>query len=98
MEDNHMWLIPFCPGEDHLVTIHFIQVENIAGLRIWNYNKSPEDTYRGVRPNAEPSRKPQVDKYRSRIHWQKVFCAVPPLPSAQPLGSMLGGEVVGVRF
>uniref|UniRef100_A0A670ZCY2 Katanin interacting protein n=1 Tax=Pseudonaja textilis TaxID=8673 RepID=A0A670ZCY2_PSETE len=49
MEDNHMWLIPFCPGEDHLVTIHFTQVENIAGLRIWNYNKSPEDTYRGAK-------------------------------------------------
>ncbi|KAM6423791.1 katanin-interacting protein isoform 3-T4 [Liasis olivaceus] len=49
MEDNHMWLIPFCPGEDHLVTIHFTQVENIVGLRIWNYNKSPEDTYRGAK-------------------------------------------------
>ncbi|KAK9393038.1 hypothetical protein NXF25_016300 [Crotalus adamanteus] len=49
MEDTHMWLIPFCPGEDHLVTIHFTQVENIAGLRIWNYNKSPEDTYRGAK-------------------------------------------------
>ncbi|XP_034297276.1 katanin-interacting protein isoform X2 [Pantherophis guttatus] len=48
-EDNHMWLIPFCPGEDHLVTIHFTQVENIAGFRIWNYNKSPEDTYRGAK-------------------------------------------------
>ncbi|XP_070617660.1 katanin-interacting protein isoform X2 [Erythrolamprus reginae] len=48
-EDNHMWLIPFCPGEDHLVTIHFAQVEDIAGLRIWNYNKSPEDTYRGAK-------------------------------------------------
>ncbi|XP_063171031.1 katanin-interacting protein isoform X2 [Candoia aspera] len=48
-EDNHMWLIPFCPGEDHLVTVHFTQVENIAGLRIWNYNKSPEDTYRGAK-------------------------------------------------
>ncbi|XP_029139173.1 protein KIAA0556 homolog [Protobothrops mucrosquamatus] len=49
MEDTHMWLIPFCPGEDHLVTIHFTQVENIAGLRIWNYNKSPEDTFRGAK-------------------------------------------------
>lgn len=48
MEDEHMWLIPFSPGEDHIVTIHFTKVESLAGLRIWNYNKSPEDTYRGV--------------------------------------------------
>ncbi|XP_053132779.1 katanin-interacting protein isoform X3 [Hemicordylus capensis] len=49
MEDEHMWLIPFSPGEDHIVTIHFTQAETIAGLRIWNYNKSPEDTYRGAK-------------------------------------------------
>ena len=23
--------------------------KRLHGLRIWNYNKSPEDTYRGVR-------------------------------------------------
>lgn len=94
MEDTHMWLIPFCPGEDHLVTIHFTQVENIAGLRIWNYNKSPEDTYRGVRPSAELSKKRQADKDRSQI-----LPAVPTslLCSAQPLGSMLGGNVMGDR-
>ncbi|KAJ7306068.1 hypothetical protein JRQ81_010434 [Phrynocephalus forsythii] len=49
MEDSHMWLIPFSPGEDHVVSIQFGQVEDIAGLRIWNYNKSPEDTYRGAK-------------------------------------------------
>lgn len=48
MEDEHMWLIPFSPREDHIVTIHFAQAEAVVGLRIWNYNKSPEDTYRGV--------------------------------------------------
>uniref|UniRef100_A0A8D2JJG4 KIAA0556 n=1 Tax=Varanus komodoensis TaxID=61221 RepID=A0A8D2JJG4_VARKO len=48
-EDEHMWLIPFSPGEDHTVTIHFAQVEAVAGLRLWNYNKSPEDTYRGAK-------------------------------------------------
>ncbi|XP_059752793.1 katanin-interacting protein isoform X5 [Balaenoptera ricei] len=48
MEDEHMWLIPFSPGLDHVVTIHFDRAESIAGLRFWNYNKSPEDTYRGV--------------------------------------------------
>uniref|UniRef100_A0A8D1SMD6 KATNIP domain-containing protein n=1 Tax=Sus scrofa TaxID=9823 RepID=A0A8D1SMD6_PIG len=48
MEDEHMWLIPFSPGLDHVVTIRFDRAESIAGLRFWNYNKSPEDTYRGV--------------------------------------------------
>nr|XP_008121450.1 PREDICTED: protein KIAA0556 homolog isoform X4 [Anolis carolinensis] len=49
MEDHHMWLIPFRPGEDHMLTIQFPQAKSIAGLRIWNYNKSPEDTYRGAK-------------------------------------------------
>ncbi|XP_063270276.1 katanin-interacting protein isoform X3 [Prinia subflava] len=48
-EDDHMWLIPFSFGEDHLLTIHFDKTESIAGLRFWNYNKSPEDTYRGAK-------------------------------------------------
>ncbi|NXJ80810.1 K0556 protein, partial [Trogon melanurus] len=49
VEDDHMWLIPFSFGEDHLLTIHFDKMESIAGLRFWNYNKSPEDTYRGAK-------------------------------------------------
>ncbi|XP_056661474.1 katanin-interacting protein isoform X3 [Monodelphis domestica] len=49
VEDEHMWLIPFSPGEDHLITIYFDKAENIVGLRFWNYNKSPEDTYRGAK-------------------------------------------------
>uniref|UniRef100_A0A8C2YE48 Katanin interacting protein n=1 Tax=Coturnix japonica TaxID=93934 RepID=A0A8C2YE48_COTJA len=48
-EDDHMWLIPFSFGENHLLTIHFDKSESIAGLRFWNYNKSPEDTYRGAK-------------------------------------------------
>nr|XP_019610228.1 PREDICTED: protein KIAA0556 homolog isoform X1 [Rhinolophus sinicus] len=49
MEDEHMWLVPFSPGLDHTVTICFDRAESIAGLRFWNYNKSPEDTYRGAK-------------------------------------------------
>ncbi|XP_023596776.1 katanin-interacting protein [Trichechus manatus latirostris] len=49
MEDEHMWLIPFSPGLDHMVTIRFDRPESITGLRFWNYNKSPEDTYRGAK-------------------------------------------------
>ncbi|XP_073398870.1 katanin-interacting protein isoform X4 [Dendrobates tinctorius] len=48
-EDSHMWLIPFTCGENHTITISFDKVEAVAGLRIWNYNKSPEDTYRGAK-------------------------------------------------
>ncbi|XP_015265376.1 PREDICTED: uncharacterized protein KIAA0556 homolog [Gekko japonicus] len=49
MEDDHMWLIPFSLGEDHRLLIQFCKAESITGLRIWNYNKSPEDTYRGAK-------------------------------------------------
>ncbi|XP_060028722.1 katanin-interacting protein isoform X2 [Erinaceus europaeus] len=49
MEDAHMWLVPFSPGRDHLLTVRFDGAQSIAGLRFWNYNKSPEDTYRGAR-------------------------------------------------
>ena len=48
MSDEHMWLIPFVDGENHTLTIDFNQKVLMAGLRIWNYNKSKEDTYRGV--------------------------------------------------
>lgn len=44
-----MWLIPFTSGSDHALTVRFGQPQMIAGFRIWNYNKSPEDSYRGVR-------------------------------------------------
>ncbi|XP_028825921.1 protein KIAA0556 isoform X2 [Denticeps clupeoides] len=49
MEDKHMWLIPYTPGSDHTVTIQLPSPHVLTGLRIWNYNKSPEDTYRGVK-------------------------------------------------
>ncbi len=48
-DDKHMWLIPFTSGSDHTLTVRFGQPQTIAGFRIWNYNKSPEDSYRGVR-------------------------------------------------
>ncbi|MBN3303867.1 K0556 protein, partial [Amia calva] len=48
-EDEHMWLIPFTYSADHFLIVRFEKAETIAGLRIWNYNKSPEDTYRGVK-------------------------------------------------
>ena len=43
-----MWLIPYTDGESHTLQIHLSQPHDIAGVRLWNYNKSAEDTYRGV--------------------------------------------------
>ncbi|XP_047232859.1 katanin-interacting protein isoform X1 [Girardinichthys multiradiatus] len=48
-DDCHMWLIPFSYGEPHILNITFSKVQTIAGLRVWNYNKSPEDSYRGLK-------------------------------------------------
>ncbi|XP_041671990.1 katanin-interacting protein isoform X2 [Cheilinus undulatus] len=48
-DDQHMWLIPFSYGEPHILNITFSKTQTIAGFRIWNYNKSPEDSYRGVK-------------------------------------------------
>ncbi|XP_054605101.1 katanin-interacting protein isoform X3 [Nothobranchius furzeri] len=48
-DDHHMWMIPFSNGEAHVLNISFSKAQTIAGLRVWNYNKSPEDSYRGVK-------------------------------------------------
>ncbi|XP_065066463.1 katanin-interacting protein-like isoform X2 [Rhopilema esculentum] len=47
--DEHMWLIPFTEGEDHILTISFPEKKHFTGIRIWNYNKTTEDTYRGAK-------------------------------------------------
>ncbi|KAH3873709.1 hypothetical protein DPMN_036945 [Dreissena polymorpha] len=49
VSDEHMWLVPFVEGQSHTLTIDFGEKVLLAGLRIWNYNKSKEDTYRGAR-------------------------------------------------
>ncbi|CAL8264226.1 unnamed protein product, partial [Arctogadus glacialis] len=49
-EDHHMWLVPFSSGAPPpTLTVSFPRPQPIAGLRVWNYNKSPEDSYRGVK-------------------------------------------------
>ncbi|XP_015237903.1 PREDICTED: uncharacterized protein KIAA0556 homolog [Cyprinodon variegatus] len=48
-DDSAMWLIPFSYGVPINLSITFNKPQTIAGLRIWNYNKSPEDSYRGVK-------------------------------------------------
>jgi hypothetical protein len=48
-DDRNMWLIPFGPGQPHHIDILLQKPTKITGLHIWNYNKSEEDTYRGVK-------------------------------------------------
>ncbi|XP_032429779.1 protein KIAA0556 isoform X2 [Xiphophorus hellerii] len=48
-DDLHMWLIPFSAGESHTLSVAFSRQQAVAGLRVWNYNKSSEDSYRGVK-------------------------------------------------
>ncbi|XP_074648255.1 katanin-interacting protein-like isoform X2 [Tubulanus polymorphus] len=47
--DDHMWLIPYTKGSHHFVDINFGKLVCISGIRIWNYNKSAEDSYRGAK-------------------------------------------------
>ena len=44
-----MWLIPFNSGEDHTIKIDLGKMTQISGLRFYNYNKSSEDSLRGVK-------------------------------------------------
>ncbi|XP_019902350.3 protein KIAA0556 isoform X2 [Esox lucius] len=48
-DDQHMWLIPFSCGQRHTLTVNLGMRQTVAGLRVWNYNKTPEDSYRGVK-------------------------------------------------
>ena len=48
-DDRHMWLIPFTPGAEHVLRYDFGQPIQLAGLRLWNYNKSNEDILRGAK-------------------------------------------------
>lgn len=48
-DDSNFWLIPFSKGSTHRISIDLGTACKIAGLRIWNYNKTPEDALRGVR-------------------------------------------------
>ncbi len=44
-----MWLCPFNKKDRVRIIITLSVSKKLHGLRIWNYNKSPDDTYRGVK-------------------------------------------------
>ncbi|PAA77810.1 hypothetical protein BOX15_Mlig016692g2, partial [Macrostomum lignano] len=48
-DDVNMWLVPFTKGDDHTITVTLDRPAQLLTLRLWNYNKSPEDSYRGVK-------------------------------------------------
>jgi hypothetical protein len=48
-DDHHMWLIPFTAGTSHTIDITLSQPTYIRELKFYNYNKSPEDTFRGAK-------------------------------------------------
>eukprot|EP00644_Phytophthora_capsici_P011954 jgi/Phyca11/106523/e_gw1.12.218.1 len=48
-DDTHMWLVPFEAEAVPEVRVELKTAQYFYGLRLWNYNKSPEDTYRGVK-------------------------------------------------
>ena len=55
MEDNittdesRMWMAQFNQGRRHSITINWAEEVAVAALKIWNYNKSPDDAYKGVK-------------------------------------------------
>jgi len=49
VDDYNMWLIPFNKGEKHIIKIDLGKTCMISTVRFYNYNKSEEDTLRGVK-------------------------------------------------
>jgi hypothetical protein len=48
-QDDHMWLIPFTKNALHHIQVDLRRSLEVAGIRVWNYNKSSEDVLRGAR-------------------------------------------------
>jgi hypothetical protein len=50
IDDRHMWLIPYTKNGEHVITIDMGDNDvKYAGIKVWNYNKSVDDSHRGVR-------------------------------------------------
>ncbi|EGG22459.1 hypothetical protein DFA_04586 [Cavenderia fasciculata] len=50
INDQHMWLIPFSSQpEDPTLTIDLGQIHSISCIRVYNYNKSHDDSSRGAK-------------------------------------------------
>lgn len=49
VKDKDIWLIPYTAGEEHTIKITFPKAVEVKGIKFFNYNKSEEDSLRGVR-------------------------------------------------
>ena len=48
-DDKHMWMIPFNRTKKNWLTIMFPKQRYISSIKFYNYNKSLEDTSRGIK-------------------------------------------------
>ena len=48
-DDFNMWMIPFTKNQTHYITITFPEEKTISAIKFWNYNKTREHTFRGVK-------------------------------------------------
>lgn len=48
-DDSHMWLAPFVVGKRCEITLDLGEMQHLAMIRVWNYNKSRIHSFRGVR-------------------------------------------------
>ena len=47
-DPERMWLVPWKEGQSVTVIIRLASVIPIAAIRVWNYNSSQEESYKGV--------------------------------------------------
>ena len=46
---SDMWLTPFSLHGKQFLYFNFGDKKRVSGMKVWNYNASPEDSYRGVK-------------------------------------------------
>ncbi|XP_076816386.1 katanin-interacting protein-like [Clavelina lepadiformis] len=49
MAANHMWMSTFKEAGPQKIEINFVQAVQVTGLRVWNYNESFEDSFKGAK-------------------------------------------------
>ena len=51
-DDTVMWIIPFTQGSEHFLEVDLLELCDVVGIRVWNYNKASEQVLRGCRQLA----------------------------------------------
>ena len=60
-DPEHMWLVPWKEGQSVTVIIRLPTVTPIAAVRVWNYNASQEESYKGVSEGLQTVRSGSSD-------------------------------------